>query len=180
MPSTPRRRQPPGIGAHDIAAVSRAGALHYARRMNIRPIEKHELSALLALYAHLHGADEQPPSSAHAEAVWSEAIANPRCRYFGGYDGAALVASCMIMVIPNLTRGCRPYAIIENVVTHAEHRNRGWGKAVLRHALAHAWAQGCYKVMLQTGRKDAAITRFYEGAGFSAHDKQAFVARPDS
>ena len=146
--------------------------------MPIRPIEHHELAAVLALYAHLHRADEPPPSAALAEAVWNEAQANPRCRYFGGYEGDALVACCTIMVIPNLTRGCRPYAIIENVVTHAAHRNRGWGKAVLAAALDHAWAEGCYKAMLQTGRKDAAITRFYEGAGFSSQEKQAFVARP--
>ena len=146
--------------------------------MHVRPIERHELPAVLALYAHLHRADEPLPSVARAEAVWDEAMSNPRCRYFGGYEGDLLVACCTIMVIPNLTRGCRPYAIIENVVTHADHRNRGWGKAVLARALAYAWAEGCYKAMLQTGRKDEAITRFYEGAGFSGRDKQAFVVRP--
>ncbi|MBL8701712.1 MAG: GNAT family N-acetyltransferase [Alphaproteobacteria bacterium] len=146
--------------------------------MNVRQIRKHELPAVLALYVHLHGADEPPPSAEAARTVWDEAMANPRCRYFGGYDGDALVACCTIMVIPNLTRGCRPYAVIENVVTHAAHRNRGWGKAVLAGALAHAWAEGCYKAMLQTGRKDEAVFRFYEGAGFDRHDKQAFVARP--
>lgn len=34
------------------------------------------------------------------------------------------------------------------------------------------------KYELQTGRKDAAISRLHEGAGFSGHEKQAFVARP--
>ena len=29
-----------------------------------------------------------------------------------------------------------------------------------------------------TGRKDEATLRFYEGAGFDRHGKQAFVARP--
>ena len=57
---------------------------------------------------------------------------------------------CTVTVVPNLTRGCQPYGLIENVVTHAEHRQRGYGKAVLAEALALAWSQGCYKVMLMT------------------------------
>ncbi len=103
-----------------------------------------------------------------------------RPRYVGGYVLGDLVASCTIMVIPNLTRGCRPYGLIENVVTHADHQKQGWGKAVLARALDFAWQQNCYKVMLTTGRKDDATLQFYEGAGFDRHDKQAFVARPPS
>lgn len=82
------------------------------------------------------------------------------------------------MVIPNLTRGGRPYGLIENVVTHADFRKRGIGKALLAHTLAYAWSVHCYKVMLMTGRKDEATLRFYEGAGFDRHSKQAFVAKP--
>ena len=90
------------------------------------------------------------------------------------------MSSCTLTVIPNLTRACRPYGVIENVVTHAEHRGRGWGKAVLAHALAAAWRQDCYKVMLLTGRKDEATLRFYERAGFDPHGKQAFIAKPSA
>lgn len=71
-------------------------------------------------------------------------------------------------------------SVIENVVTHSAHRSRGHGQALLRHALSFAWSQGCYKVMLMTGRKDEAIFRFYESAGFDRHDKQAFIARPEA
>jgi GNAT superfamily N-acetyltransferase len=90
----------------------------------------------------------------------------------------SLVSSCTLTVIPNLTRACRPYGVIENVVTHAQYRGQGWGKALLTHALGEAWRQNCYKVMLLTGRKDEATLRFYEQAGFDRHDKQAFVAKP--
>ena len=146
--------------------------------MTIREIQPDELELLLGLYAHLHERDEPPPSAAHAEAVWSEALANPRIKYFGGFTSGLLVSSCTLAVMPNLTRACRPYGVIENVVTHSGHRGQGWGKAVLAHALAEAWRQDCYKVMLLTGRKDEATLRFYERAGFDPHDKQAFVAKP--
>lgn len=146
--------------------------------MDIRQLQSHELKLLLSLYAHLHEHDDPPPSTAVAEAVWLEALANPRIKYFGGFSAGSLVSSCTLAVIPNLTRACRPYGVIENVVTHAAQRGRGWGKAVLAHALGDAWRQNCYKVMLLTGRKDEATLRFYERAGFDQHEKQAFVAKP--
>lgn len=146
--------------------------------MNLRALQANELPALLDLYRHLHTQDAPLPPQPVVEGVWAEAMANPRIRYFGGFaDDGALVASCTLTTIPNLTRACKPYGVIENVVTHADHRGRGWGKAVLAQALAHAWQQGCYKVMLLTGRQDEATLRFYEQAGFDRHGKQAFVAK---
>lgn len=146
--------------------------------MTICALQSHDLSALLGLYAHLHTHDEPPPCAEAAEAVWSEALANPRIRYLGGFADGVLVASCALTVIPNLTRACRPYGVIENVVTHAAHRKQGWGSAVLAQALDEAWRQCCYKVMLLTGSKNEATLRFYEQAGFDRQGKQAFVARP--
>ena len=147
-------------------------------RLRIVEIAPDELDALLALYRHLHAADEPLPERAVVEAVWRELLGSGRHSYFGGYVGEQLVASCTLTVIPNLTRGCRPYGVIENVVTHADHRNRGHGKTILAHALALAWSERCYKVMLLTGRKDEATLRFYESAGFDRHGKQAFIAKP--
>jgi GNAT superfamily N-acetyltransferase len=146
--------------------------------MNIGLIQPNELNELLALYAHLHRSDEPLPEQAVVQAVWQELLANPRCKYFGGYVEGTLISSCTITIIPNLTRGCKPYGVIENVVTHERHRNQGYGKALLAHALAHAWSVGCYKVMLLTGTKDQATFQFYESAGFDRHEKQAFIAKP--
>jgi GNAT superfamily N-acetyltransferase len=81
-------------------------------------------------------------------------------------------------MIPNLTRGCRPYGVIENVVTDAEFRRQGFGRAVLQHALAWAWKKSCYKVMLLTSRKDKGTLAFYEKAGFARGAKHAFLAKP--
>ncbi len=146
--------------------------------MNIRLLKTNDLNKLLALYAHLHRSDEPLPAEQVVQSVWQELLANPRYSYFGGYVGDDLVSSCTLTVIPNLTRGCKPYGVIENVVTHANHRNKGFGKAILAHALSHAWSVGCYKVMLLTGRKDQATFQFYESAGFDPNEKQAFIAKP--
>ncbi len=79
-------------------------------------------------------------------------------------------------VIPNLTQGGTPYALIENVVTDAGHRRRGYGQAVLQAAVAAAWEAGCCKVMLLTGAGDPGTLRFYEGCGFE-RSKTGFQIR---
>jgi ribosomal protein S18 acetylase RimI-like enzyme len=86
------------------------------------------------------------------------------------------VATCVLIVVPNLTRNQRPFALIENVVSAAALRGRGLGKAVVRAAVAHAFALDCYKVMLMTGRSDPAALGFYEACGFQ-RGKTAFQIR---
>ena len=146
--------------------------------MNTRRLGRDDLSALLRLYPHLHAADDPLPEVAVIDAIWSEILANPRLVYFGGFAGQSLVSSCTITIVPNLTRGCRPYGLIENVVTHADFRRRGLGAAVIDAALTYAWSVNCYKVMLMTGRKDDATRQFYQAVGFDADAKKAFVAKP--
>ncbi|MCS4294982.1 GNAT superfamily N-acetyltransferase [Comamonas sp. BIGb0152] len=140
----------------------------------IRPL----VESVLALYTHLHPADDALPPLPQVQAIWQGLMADPRNLYLGGFVGPELVSSCVLLVIANLTRGCRPYALIENVVTHADYRQRGYGRALLHAALAQAWAKSCHKAMLMTGSKDEATLRFYAEAGFDSHEKQAFVARP--
>lgn len=146
--------------------------------MLIRRLEPGDLDDLLTLYTHLHEDDDPLPESAVVESVWRELMDGPWHQILGGFASGLLVASCALTVIPNLTRGCRPFGLIENVVTHAGHRRRGYGRLVLQEALKVAWSANCYKVMLLTGRPDEATLRFYESAGFDRQGKQGFVARP--
>jgi GNAT superfamily N-acetyltransferase len=138
----------------------------------LRDLGVADVDALLALYQHLNAGDA-PPTAEAVRAVF----AYPGLRHFGACQGGELIASCNLAVIPNLTRGGRAYGVIENVVTHAAHRGQGHGQRVMRHALAQAWAAGCYKVVLTTSRKDPAVWAFYERCGFDSGDKRAFVIR---
>lgn len=147
--------------------------------MKIRKIKAHELTPLLDLYQHLHTADDPLPAESVVQSVWGEIENNPAVHCFGLFLEKMLVSSCILVIVPNLTRGCRPYGLIENVVTHAEHRGKGLGKEILHHTLDFAWQQNCYKVMLMTGRLNEQTFRFYESVGFNRHSKQAFIARPE-
>lgn len=146
--------------------------------MEIRQIGNHGLEELLALYQHLHDTDDPLPEPAVVRAVWDRIQSDPSQCYLGAYVDGRLVSSCVLSIIPNLTRGCRSYGVIENVVTHRDYRRRGYGRSVLHAALDRAWDFDCYKVMLLTGRKTESIFRFYESAGFDRNTKQAFIAKP--
>ncbi len=146
--------------------------------MNIRELSSDDLAALLRLYEHLHDTDLPSPPASVVGSIWNSILQNDAIRYFGLFDGAQMVSTCNITIIPNLTRGCAPYGVIENVVTHRDHRGRGYGKAVLQAALDFAWGRRCYKVMLMTGRLDEGTFSFYEKAGFRRHEKEAFIAKP--
>lgn len=140
----------------------------------IRPARAADLPGMLALYRHLN--PEDPPLAPEAAALsWAALLA--RATVFLAEAEGLPVASCTLVVVPSVLRGLRPYALVENVVTHAGWRRRGLGHAVLHAALAAARAEGCYKVMLATGSKEPGTLRFYETAGFAAGTKTFFEWR---
>ena len=67
---------------------------------------------------------------------------NSRLTHIADHDGRAS-ATCTLVIVPNLTRGGHPYALVENVVTRCELRSRGYGRAVLDADLSQNWAAGC-------------------------------------
>ena len=74
------------------------------------------------------------------------------------------MSSCVCVIIPNLTRGQRPYAFIENVVTDKNYRKKGFATACLDFARKIAQRENCYKMMLLTGSKQDSTLKFYERA----------------
>ncbi|MDK3016098.1 GNAT family N-acetyltransferase [Pseudodonghicola flavimaris] len=134
-------------------------------RLQIRPAERGDLGALLDLYRHLDPEDARP-TPGQAAAILERFLRYPGSVILLGEVDGRPACSCTLVVIPNLTRGGRPYGLIENVVTDATFRQRGYGRALLDAATDAAWRQDCYKVMLMTGSKTPATLAFYAGAGF--------------
>lgn len=137
-----------------------------------------DISALIALYDHLHAGDEKPTDRRAVE-VFEQLRSFHGSAIFVGEVDNRLIAACTLIVIPNLTRGGRPFGLIENVVTHADFRRRGLGKLVLDAASDTAWKCDCYKVMLMTGSKDPKTLSFYESVGF-AQTKTGFQKSRDA
>ena len=147
--------------------------------MNIRKLKREDLSGLITLYGHLHENDISAGVESSGD-VWDQTEHCGIVNYFGLFLNLQLVSCCQLVVVPNFTRGNKPYGLVENVVTHSGYRGNGYGKAVLKFALDQAWTMGCYKVMLMTGRNDERVFNFYRSAGFKSGEKQAFIAKPSS
>ena len=98
-------------------------------------MEQSELGELLGLYKHLHQSDDPLPGRDVVDEIWKEIQSDSKLIYFVVFMDNKLVSSCTLSVIPNLTRGCRPYGVMENVVTHPNYRRKGLGKTVLQKAL---------------------------------------------
>lgn len=134
-----------------------------------------DLPGILRLYRQLHPADADPDDAAD---VLARILATAGLHLFVLERDGAVVATTYLNVVPNLTRGGAPYAVVENVVVEESLRGTGLGTAAMAGTLAAAWAAGCYKVMLQTGSRTPSTHAFYRSCGLSADEKTAYVARP--
>lgn len=142
-----------------------------------RKIKYEELPDLLSLYKQLNPDDPEVNENESLQQLWDEIFNDPNLHYIVIEEDGELVATCNITIIKNLTRGLRPYGLIENVVTHKDYRKRGYGTLVLQKAVEIARGCNCYKVMLLTGSKKEETLRFYEKAGFASGIKTGFIAK---
>ena len=143
----------------------------------VRSIRFDELNQLLDLYKHLNSDDPELNIDEKLTILWLEILENPNHFCLVIEEDNKIVSSCNLIIIENLTRGARPYALIENVVTHRDYRKRGCAAAILKRAIEIAKDKNCYKVMLMTSRKDDSTLKFYEEAGFNRGEKTGFIIR---
>ena len=140
----------------------------------LREAVQEDLFELLNLYLSLHE-KEIPEDSLHLQQVWSEMISDQHHHVIVKEVEGRIVSSCICVIIPNLTRGVRPYALIENVVTREEDRGKGYASSCLEYAKQIAKEGNCYKMMLLTGSKNASTQNFYKGVGYNSEDKTAYI-----
>ena len=140
----------------------------------VREARIEDLDELLRLYLFLHE-DSIPEMNEHLEKTWNQIIEDPNHHLIVNEIDGKIVSSCVCVIIPNLTRNVRPYAFVENLVTHADYRGRGLARECLNYAKEISEKENCYKMMLLTGSKKSETLRFYENSGYNSGDKTAFV-----
>lgn len=143
--------------------------------IQIRPLVPDDFDACSALYRYLHTDVDSQPTREMLLAVWNELIEDPRMIYLGAFAGDRLVAVCNAAVVLNLTRGARPFAVVENVITHPDYRSRGIGSALFSEVVKSCTRHNCYKVMLMSDNRRTEAHAFYRSVGFEQNIKQAFV-----
>lgn len=147
--------------------------------MNIRKAKASDAEALKVLYfEHL---TRFPPQEEQDMSLWMSKL-----RKFEKDDNMYLlvleadnkvVASVQMAIIESLTHNVSPFAIVENVVTHADYRNRGYASALLARATEIAKEKGCYKLSLETGSNKESTLNFYRNNGFEIDKKHSCLKR---
>ena len=128
----------------------------------IREITENDFDQLLGLYMQLHD-NPFPGKSERVLAVWNNILADENHHIIVAEEDGNIVSSCVCVIIPNLTRGQRPYAFVENVITDEKYRKKGLATACLDYARELAQRKNCYKMMLLTGARQESTLRLYSG-----------------
>lgn len=139
----------------------------------IREINNSDYQQLMELYLHLHET-EVPPYELTKD-LWEKIVSDENYHIIVVEEDGKIVSSCTCVIIPNLTRGPRPYAWVENVVTHADYRGKGLATKCLNYAKEIAVRENCYRIVLMTGSKLESTLKFYENAGYNRNDKTGYI-----
>ena len=88
--------------------------------MQIREVLKSDLDGLMELYLHLHE-KEKLRETPELVSLWEEILADENYHILVVEADGKIVSSVTLVVVKNLTRGMRPYALIENAKQHPAH-----------------------------------------------------------
>lgn len=144
----------------------------------IRLASRNDLAGLLALYRELRPHDPQLTTETAHQRL-EELLVNSYTYLIVVEADQQLIASCMLGLIPTLTNGARPFAMIEHVITTSRCRGKGVGSKMLRFAIELAWSRDCYKVMLLSGVQRTDAHRIYEKLGFRGDVEKGYALKPD-
>jgi GNAT superfamily N-acetyltransferase len=138
--------------------------------LKIRPATREDLPGILKALADLPvttGEDEVfEIDQARAAPVIEKILAQEGRTILLAVDGAEVIGAADLIVVPNLTHDCSPWAMVENVVVSESRRGQGIGKALMEEAIRRAQGAGCYKVQLMSFKERKDAHEFYRALGF--------------
>ena len=124
---------------------------------------------------------QYPPKEEQDMELWAEKVSqfaqDDKMYLLVVEEDNMAVSSVQVAIIESLTHNVRPFAVIENVVTHGAYRNRGYASALLEKASQIAKEHNCYKVFLETGSNKESTLNFYKSNGFEIDAKHSCLKR---
>ena len=123
--------------------------------IDIRTARLDDFAGLHRLYTDLVGTIEVPDGAEGKERL-AKVLDHPGTLIFIAEENGQPLSMATLHVLPNMTFGARPYALVENVVTLRSHQGQGLGRQVMQAVVQAAWDAGAYKIMLLTGQETGA------------------------
>jgi len=138
--------------------------------LEIRPATEADLPGLLRLYGQLaeERAESQPAGQAKSRGILAEVQADPRRELLVAVSSQRLLGTVDVVIVPNLTHGGKPWAIVENVAVDESERRTRIGTRLMRAVERRVEQAGCYKVQLLSRKRRHVAHAFYESLGFTA------------
>ena len=137
----------------------------------IRDAEEGDLERLRELYAQLapSGDSPEPGGPRRSLAALEEITAREGVRLLVLETEGRVEGSVVLVIVPNLTHGGRPWAVIEHMIVDESRQGTGMGRLLIRHVEDIVAEAGCYKLQFLSAwrRKDTAHP-FYEAMGYES------------
>ena len=147
--------------------------------MIIRKAKASDADDLKELYFHF--LTKYPPVEEQDMALWGEMLdrfeKDNNMYILVAEEDDRVVSTVQMVIIESLTHNVRGFAVVENVVTHSDYRNRGYASALLQKASEIAREHRCYKVSLETGSNRESTLNFYRNNGFVIDEKHSCLKR---
>ena len=135
--------------------------------MHVRPCTSHDRAGIIALWERVF--PDEPSHNAPAT-VFDKKLAMR--------DGMLFVATDADVVIGTAMAGYDGHrGWLYTVAVAPEHRRRGVGTILVRHAVDALRTTGCVKVNLQIRATNMGVRGFYESLGFEVEDRLSMGIR---
>ena len=137
----------------------------------IRPATEVDIPGILELYQELNTGpyqltNDRIPSVEECRRVFAEICEIPGHELVVAEESGNIIGTLVLLIVPNLSHGALPWALVENMVVTRAHRHEGVGKSLMEYALQRAREAGCYKTTLSSNKKRRGAHRFYRSVGF--------------
>jgi GNAT superfamily N-acetyltransferase len=144
--------------------------------VTVREAKEPDLPALLDLLDELRANSarpDRPPeklSAAHIETLRRLGDSD-HFAVLVAEEAGAVLGTCTLAIVPNLSHGGRPWCVLENMAVHERARRRGVGKLLVTEAVSRARHASCYKLSLTSNLQRQEAHHFYEMMGFDFSHK---------
>ncbi len=135
----------------------------------IRPAREADLARIIELLGQIDETMYPPRQDADPATrlgIFRQIAADPRQHLLVAKADGRIVGTAHLIVIPHLSRSCKPSAVVEGVIVDEAYRGKGVGVALMRHVQQIAHEAGCYKLTLTTNLARTGAHRFYSRLGW--------------
>jgi L-amino acid N-acyltransferase YncA len=139
--------------------------------LKIRPATEDDIPRILELYHELTMITtkvEQDLSTSLDDyrRVFAEISSDHRHELLVAEYEGEVVGTVALYIIPNLSHGATPYALVENVVVNHKYRRKGIGKKLMEYTIVRAKQEGCHRIELCSSKRRKEAHRLYRSVGF--------------